>query len=246
MPRALALVWTAAKRWTIIWIVLLVLQGLIPMVSALLTRSAVNSVVTVLNSHGNMVVLGQQASLAVLLVVFLIVGQFLPSITSYVRTMQSELVQDHIYDLIHKQTIRLDLGFYETTEYYDQLYRATVDAMSRPTALLENLGTLVQNAITFAGLTAVLISYAWWLPVVLLLAAIPPTVVAVRGMLLFHQWRIQNTLNERKVRYYDYMLTAAESAAELRISASAICIGPYFGKFDFNCAVRGWRSPASR
>jgi len=217
MPRTLKLVWTAARPWTILWMALLLLQGLVPMASVLVTRSAVNAVVRIVNAHGDLTVMGEQAFLGVLVVVLILVSEFLPSITSWVRTSQSELVQDHIYGLIHEQAIRLDLSFYETAEYYDQLHRARVDAISRPTSLLENIGGLAQNVITFLGLTAILISYAWWLPPVLFLGAVPALFVAVQGMLRFHQWRARNTLNERKTRYYDSMLTWHEGAAEIRL-----------------------------
>ena len=217
MPRALRLVWTAARPWTIFWMALLLLQGLVPMASVLLTRSAVNSIVSIIDARGDWAILGQQASLAVLVVALILVNEFLPSVASWVRTSQAELVQDHIHGLIHEQAMHLDLSFYETSEYYDQLHRARVDAISRPTALLENIGGLVQNTITSVGLIAILISYAWWLPPVLLLGALPSLLVAARGILRFHQWRARNTLNERKTRYYDWMLTWHEAAAELRL-----------------------------
>ena len=188
MPRALRLVWAAARPWTLFWIALLLLQGLVPTASVLLTRSAVNGIVRVINAHGDWAVLGQHALLGVLVVVLILANEFLPTVASWVRTSQAELVQDHIHGLIHEQAMRLDLSFYETTEYYDQLHRARVDAISRPTALLENIGGLVQNTITSVGLIAILISYAWWLPPVLLLGALPSLLVAARGILRFHQW----------------------------------------------------------
>jgi ATP-binding cassette subfamily B protein len=48
--------------------------------------------------------------------------------------------------------LRLNLSFYESAEYYDQLHRARVDAITRPSALLENMGGLVQNGITLLSL----------------------------------------------------------------------------------------------
>jgi ATP-binding cassette, subfamily B, bacterial len=217
MPRALKLVWRAARPWTIIWMALLLVQGLVPMASVLLTRNAVNGIVRVLNSHGDLAVLRDHAFLALLVVALILSNEFLPRIASWVRASQAELVQDHIYGLIQQQAMRLDLSFFETTEYYDQLHRARGDAISRPTALLENIGGLVQNTITSFGLIVVLVAYAWWLPPVLLLGALPTLLVAIRSMLRFHKWRVQNTLKERKTRYYDYMLTWHEAAPELRL-----------------------------
>ena len=46
--RALGFVWTAARRWTTIWFLLLVIQGLLPVAIVYLTRALVNNLVTVL------------------------------------------------------------------------------------------------------------------------------------------------------------------------------------------------------
>jgi len=138
-------------------------------------------------------------------------------VTTWARVAQSELVQDHIYGLIHAQATRLDLGFYETPQYYDKLHRARVDAIRQPIALLENLGQLARNAITLVGLAAVLASYAWWLPPVLVAAALPTLWVVGGSVLRFHRWRMPNTPSERRLAYHDWMLTGHHSASELRL-----------------------------
>ena len=58
----------------------------------------------------------------------------------------------------------LDLGFYESPQFYDHLYRARSDASTRPLALLESSGGLLQNTITLVAMAAVLIPYGLWLP----------------------------------------------------------------------------------
>jgi ATP-binding cassette subfamily B protein len=148
----------------------------------------------------------------------------LSSVAGWVRTVQSELVQDHVHGLIHDQAARLDLAFYETPAYYDKLHRARVDAISQPVALLENLGRFATAGITLVGLAAVMATYAWWLPPALVAAALPGLWVAGRSVLRFHRWRLRNTLSERRLRYYDWLITWHQSAAELRLFG----LGPHF------------------
>ncbi|RPI08895.1 MAG: hypothetical protein EHM65_09745 [Acidobacteriales bacterium] len=45
LPPALRLVWDAAGRWTLAWIALLVVQGLLPLATVWLTRSPVDGLV---------------------------------------------------------------------------------------------------------------------------------------------------------------------------------------------------------
>ena len=88
----------------------------------------------------------------------------------WVRTVQAEYVQDHISALVHAKSVAVDLAFYESPEYYDHLHRARDDAGSRPLALLESIGGLAQNGITFLAMAIVLMPYGAWLPIEYLLS----------------------------------------------------------------------------
>ena len=129
----------------------------------------------------------------------------------------TERFRDYLDDRIHAQAIHSDLSYYETPEYYDQLHRARVDALDRPRALLENLGSLAQNGLTLLAMAGILWGYAPWLPLVLIGGALPALWVVARAIVRFHRWRIRNTGNERRASYYDWMLTWDRAAAELRL-----------------------------
>ncbi|MCI0580811.1 MAG: ABC transporter ATP-binding protein/permease [Chloroflexi bacterium] len=217
MPRALALVWTAARQWTLAWIVLLVVQGLLPGLSVSLTRVLVDSLVAGLGSGATRETLQPTLVLVALLAGILLLGELLRSLSGWIRTTQSELVRDYVSGLIHEKAAVLDLAFYDSPDYYDTLYRARIDAQSKPVALLESVGSLVQNTITLAVMAAVLLPYGVWLPLVLLLSTLPAFYVVLDYTVRQYQWRLRTTAGERRSWYYDYLLTARESAAELRL-----------------------------
>src|SRR5205085_3438593 len=50
LPRALALVWQVARPWTISWIVLLIVQGILPAATVYLTKLVVDGLVAAVNS----------------------------------------------------------------------------------------------------------------------------------------------------------------------------------------------------
>jgi len=102
-----------------------------------------------------------------------IAAQLLSSALAWVRAVQAERVQDEVHRLIHTQALRLDLSFYDHPESYDQLHRARVDAISQPLALLESLGSLVQNGLGFLVLAGILWTYAGWLPLLLVAPQFP-------------------------------------------------------------------------
>jgi ATP-binding cassette subfamily B protein len=147
----------------------------------------------------------------------LLLGELLRGTIGWIRTVQSELVQDHINSLIHAKSIAIDLAFYDLPEYYDHLHRARAEAGYRPVALLENLGSLLQNGITLAAMLVILAPYGIWLPVALLLSTLPALYVVMHYTMLQHRWRRRTTADERRTWYYDWLLTARESALEIRL-----------------------------
>jgi ATP-binding cassette subfamily B protein len=207
---ALALVWRAAGWWTAAWGILLVAQGLVPAGLALLLRTLVNRLVT---SPGWSAIAAPAIGIAALWVV----AQLLSSALSWVRAAQAEYVQDEVHRLIHVQALRVDLAFYDDPDSYDRLYRAHVDAISQPLALLESLGSLVQNGLGFLVLAGILWTYASWLPMLLVFTAVPGLLLVARQTLKEHRWQIEHTFEERRVRYLDWTMTDLCAAAELRL-----------------------------
>jgi ATP-binding cassette subfamily B protein len=215
--RGLWLVWDAAPVWTLFWLVLLVIQGLLPVAVVNLTKYLVDGLVSVIESQGSWETLRFVFVLIVLMGIVLVVREILRSASSLIRTVQSERVRDSISGLIHEKSAEIDLGYYDSPDYYDQLHRARLGAASRPMALLESTGILIQNGITLVAMLFVLIPYSIWLPVALLISTLPAFFVVLNHRLRFHQWYVNNTHDERLTWYYDYLLTARETAGEVRL-----------------------------
>ena len=173
LPRTLTLIWQASSTWTAAWGLLLIVQGLLPAAIVYLTRSVVNLAVPVFRTHGDPAALRDALPPVILLGLLQLASTGLGSLTRYIREAQADLIQDYISVLIHRQSIRADLAFYETPEFFDHLHRARSEATYRPVALLETLGSLLQNGITLAAMAAVLIPFGLWLPLALLVSTPP-------------------------------------------------------------------------
>ncbi len=179
IPDTFRLIWASSRPWTIAWGSLLFLQGALPIALVFLTGALVASLGSLIRSQ-NGAHYSQLLLWVALIILSLLSMQSLNSLLGWVRTVQAELVQDHISDLIHAKAIELDLSFYDSPEYYDRLYRARVDAYDRPVALLENVGSLLQNALTFLAMAVILLRFGWWLPILLFVGMIPVLFVLTR------------------------------------------------------------------
>ena len=226
VPRALRLAWFAAPGWTVASLSLVILQGVLPVVIVYLTREVVNTLVQLIGGGATAASFGPAALTLVLFGLTLLAADLLASAAGYVRTALSERVQDHMYGLIQRQAARLDLHFYESPAYDDQLQRASVDAVDRPLGLLDSLSSLLQSAITLAAMAGVLVTFVWWLPLALLISTLPALWVALRTTWQLYRWQSANTINQRRLNYYHRAVTSDLMAAEIRI----FDLAGHFGK----------------
>ncbi len=196
---------------------LLLVQGLLPAATVLLTPVLVDALVAAVGSGIAWETVGPILVPALLMAGVILLGDLLGSLSHWVKTVQSERVQDHIRDLIHARSVAADLAFYDSADFFTHLHRARNDAAHRPLALLDNLGSLAQSTVTLAAMAFVLLAYGLWLPFVLLVSVAPGL-----GIVLHYRRRqravwLHTTAGERRALYYDWLLTAREAAAELRL-----------------------------
>ena len=226
--RALGLVWHASPAWTAVWALLLVIQGLLPVATVYLTRALVDELVAVVDAAAtDSVVANALRPVALVLVAFalvMVLTEVFRGFMTYIRTVQAEKVRDHIAELVQTQSMRVDISFYDSPAYFDQLYRARYDAIRRPLALLESLGSLLQNSLTLVAMAIVLIPYGWWLPIAMVLSSLPAFYVVLRQRLELYRWQMRMTERERHADYYFYLLTARQAAEEMRLFE----LGDYF------------------
>ncbi len=217
LPQTLRLIWTAAPGWTLAWVILLVVQGGLPAATVYLTKLLVDSLVVTIEARGSWESVQLTLILAGLMAGIILLTEFLQSASEWIRTAQTELIQDHIRAVIHTKSTAVDLAFYESPDYYDRLHRVQNDASTRPLALLESGGGLLQNGTTLLAMAAILLPYGLWLPFVLLISTLPALYVVFRFNRRYHRWWEQTTTNRRWAQYYDAMLTHGAVAAELRL-----------------------------
>ncbi|MCI0651760.1 MAG: hypothetical protein L0Z55_07740, partial [Planctomycetes bacterium] len=121
IPQTLGLAWGAAPRWTLLWILLLLAQGLLPLSIVWLSRELVDELVAAIRAHSAaggglgggggaafaFEPFGPLALAAILLGAALLAAELLRSALEYVQAAQAELVHDHVSGLVHAQTVRV-------------------------------------------------------------------------------------------------------------------------------------------
>lgn len=215
--RALSLVWEASSRYTVWWAVLLVIQGILPVMVAYTTKHAIDGAVVAKNSNGDWDRIVQALGLLAIVGFVLLLVDVFQHIGAWVRTAQAETFGDYLADKIHQKAAEIDLSYYESSAYHDLMEQARGDSNSKPLALLESIGGVVQSSISLIGMGALLLSYGWWVPVVLLLGSFPALYISVYTDRQYHQWWKSKADDRRWTAYYDAMLTHSNAAMEARL-----------------------------
>ena len=227
----LADAWGAGGGVAYAWAVLLIIQGLLPAAAVTLTKDVVDSLTAVLTAGPGA---AQSEALAAailwvgLLAAVLLATELSGVVMGWVRVVLGERVSDHVRDRVHRQAVAVDYAFYESPAYFDRLNRVLGEAGSRPLAILQGVGALVQNAVTLLAFVGVLLPYGAWLPLALLASTVPAFWVTVRHKRRHHEWWETRTETTRRANYYSLLLTNSISAAEVRLFGLDRVFAPAF------------------
>ncbi len=217
LPWATQLVWQAARSWTLLWAGLLLVQSLLPVTTVYLTRSVVDHLVPRLGQASSFSDMTPALIRVALLGGVMVLTQIVGSLANWVRTCQANRVQVYMSGLVHAKAATLDLAHYDSADYYDCLERARTEASNRPLALLNSVGQLGQQSLTLVAMMGILLPFGWWIPLLLGVSALPALITLLRLTVRQHHRHMQRTADIRRSRYYDGILTARETAAELRL-----------------------------
>lgn len=215
LKRAIRLVWQSTPFWSAVTTILLLVQGVLPLVSLYLMKRIVDAVTAGIG-------VGSAAFSEVLLLVILagftaLIADCLRSLSGYASEAHSQIVTDFVHDILHAKSIELDLDYYENSQFYNALHRAQQEAVYRPQRILNSLVQLAQNAISLIAIAALLISLHWAIAAILLAAAVPGLIGRINHTGKLYRQQRGWTLKERIAYYFHFMIVDNSYAKEVRL-----------------------------
>jgi ATP-binding cassette subfamily B protein len=211
------MVWKSSPQWSILNAFMLIARGVIPFVLLFLIKQLIDTVTQTLSQPAD-----QRDFYPALWVVVLSGGLFLlngivNAISNLVREKQAHKINDYVQALIHDKTTRINYSFFEDPDYQDIYFRAISDANYRPTRIYYGFLGLIQNSLTILLLGGMLISLNWWMALALSIVIVPTvfhSMLYSRRLFLLSR---SQTEDERRVAYYNRLLTVRDYAKELRV-----------------------------
>jgi len=213
----LAIVWKSGPGWMILSALLLVVQGLMPLLTLYLIKLVVDEVTVCLASSGDNGSFGHIA----LLICFMGAANLATAVCNILATLVSEAqslaVTDHVHEILHAKSVEVDLEYYENSTYYDTLHRAQKEAPFRPTRIVNGFINISRNGISLLAMAGLLLAFHWAVAVVLVAAAVPGLFVRMRYSKKMYHWQRETTPLNRYAHYFHLLLTRDVNAKEIRL-----------------------------
>lgn len=143
-------------------------------------------------------------------------GAILGRTSGYFDALLADRFTRHVSIRVMEHASRLDLASYEDPVFYDKLERARVQATDR-IAMIQAIGTLGQQAITAATLSASIFWFSPWLLVLLVVAVVPAFLGESHFAFLGYSLNIRQTPARRQLDYLRILGASKESAKELKL-----------------------------
>lgn len=214
--RYLHFIWRSGPGWTVVSLIVVVVQGMLPLLILYLMKLAVESVEGTLGYD----TIGGFNSVTVLIALLgaaTLLEAVSSSVDRVISMVQGNVVTDRMYDVLHAKSTEVDLEYYESAQYHDTLHRAQEEASVRPARVLNNLRQLIQNSISVTAIGVLLLWLHWGVVFVLLAAALPGVFVRIKYAKKMHIWERHSTPLERQAAYLNGMLTKDAYAKETRL-----------------------------
>lgn len=209
----LKLIWSISPKNTTISIILILIETGLFFASLYLLKLLIDAVVN------NTSILGGGSdvlTLIILATITAILHVSSKSISSFYAEKQSATISEHINEKIHNSTIKLDLAFYESPDYFDILNRAMNAGTDRPAAVISTLFEIAKTLMALIGVGIILITIDWFLLPLLAVFVLPTLLVRINFADKFNAWRVKQTPLERKSEYYSSLITTEQHAKEIR------------------------------
>ena len=217
LKQAVQLVWRSAPGWTVVNLLLVVVQGLLPLAALYIMKRVIDALAAGLVAPDPAAAFRSALTWLAAAAGVAVFTALARSLGDLAGQAQSLLVTDTVSDQIHSQSIAVDLSYYEDPAYFDTLHRAQQEASYRPTRIVNGLVQLGQNGISLLGVAALLVTSAAWAGIILFAAALPAAFVRIAHARRLYSFEQQQTESERRAWYYHWMLTSVGHAKEIRL-----------------------------
>ena len=221
--RTIGLIWQAGKYLSVLNVLLLFLQALLPVASLYIIKMLVDLI-----SEPQ-----RRGFETIYPIILWFAGvQFLLAVANqvsiYIYTIQLQRLSMHLSEKVLQKAVAVDMAYYENPEYHDTLHMAQQKSEYQAPVLLNNMNGLVLNSLSLLMLIGFLFKLQWFYALLFVAISIP--LACVKWYYGYRLFKLEKKYvpMEREANYYHQVLTGVSYAKEVRSFGFAdVFIGRY-------------------
>ncbi len=221
--KSIILVWQSAPGWTTANIFISFILSFLPLALIWLLKQLIDDI-TMAVGNGPGTEPGNIIRMIVVITAVYLLGEVSSDLSNYVRKKQSLKLESFMYNLLHNKSIKLDLINFERPEYFDSLSRASREAPWRPNSILNNIISMLRGMVSLLLMAGLILTLHWIVALVLIVSNIPGIWLRLHYAEILYRFQRQQTPEERKSAYFNWLLTGDRPSRELRLFG----LGNYF------------------
>lgn len=219
------LMWESAPFLLILMVFLCMLDGVLPVFSAYVSRDLLNAIAALLTQH---VALPDTFSGIISVfkgVLWLFFFEFLLTflrrvvsrLDGVVSTLAGELVSNHIKMKIIEKAKTVDQSSFDRPEFYEKLENANREAGMRPIGIITSTFSVVSASISVVSFIVVLGGLSPWAPLLMILASLPTAAVNYIYRNRNFWYLRRHSKERRELNYYASVLTNKDLVKEVKV-----------------------------
>ena len=219
------LVWEATPAMLVAMATLCVLDGVLPVIGAYISKDILNEVAALIGTVSKtddvfndiFVQLEPIIFLFVLYFIYNFVKRILGRLNTMATSIAGERVSNHIKMKIITKARDVDLRSFDNPEFYEKLENANREAGMRPLHILSATFGVVSSVISAVSFVVVLATLSPIAPVLIVCAAVPGAIVNYLYRNRNFNYMRRHSKERREMQYYSSLMVNKDMAKEIKI-----------------------------
>ena len=223
------IVWKTSPFILVSLVIVSLLEGVLPIISALLSRDIMNELQGVITQNVASEVSGGTftavffGSSVMLLLIFFFINRILTQLLSRFNTaitrIAGEKVTRYVKVQIMNKAKEIDLSSFDLPEFYEKLENANREAGVRPISVLSSSFSSISKMISLASYVIILATAPgmWWAAIVMLVVSVPTAIINFIYRKKHFLYMRRRSKERRQMNYYSELMVNKDMAKEIRL-----------------------------
>ena len=209
------LVWEAKRSMLFLMVFMALFNGIMPVIGSMIGAQILNRLALV--QSGAELAFSAIWILLVLQFAYTFVNSAVSRIYSMITSISGELVSNHVKMKIMAKAKEVDMVSFDQPEFYAKMENANREAGMRPLQIMSSSFSVLSTIISIVSYIIVLFSVNTWAPFLIILVAIPTTVVNFVFKRKNVNYMFFRSKNRRQMDYYASTVIDKDLVKEIRM-----------------------------